>query len=53
MIEFGIGHEFWWKKQNQILLYVDLLLQKTSNKIDTFHSADCNDYQQTYWRYRK
>lgn len=27
IIEFGIGHQFWWKKQDQILQYVDLLLQ--------------------------
>ena len=40
MIEFGIGHEFWWKKQDQILLYVEALLQNrnktSSNKPYTF-----------------
>ena len=38
MIEFGIGHEFWWKKQDQILLYVELLLENemSSNQTYTF-----------------
>ena len=40
MIEFGVGHEFWWKKQDQILLYVEALLQNrnktSSNKPYTF-----------------
>ena len=31
MIEFGIGHQFWWKKQDQILLYVELLLKKETS----------------------
>ena len=27
MIEFGMGHDIWWQHHDQILLYVDALLQ--------------------------
>ena len=40
LIEFGLGHEFWWKKQDQILLYVESLLRNrketSSNETYTF-----------------
>ena len=36
MIEFGIGHHCWWKKQDQILLYVGLLLKQQKNKKHVF-----------------
>ena len=36
MIDFGIGHEFWWKKQDQILQYVETLLMKRSSEPYTF-----------------
>ena len=36
MIEFGIGHHCWWKKQDQILRYVGLLLKQQKNKKHVF-----------------
>ena len=34
MIQFGIGHEVWWKKQDQVLLYVEWLL-RNQNRNET------------------
>ncbi len=36
MIEFGIGHQWWWLKQHQILLYVKILLKQEENKIHAY-----------------
>jgi hypothetical protein len=32
VIEFGIGHEFWWQKQDQMLQYVKILLTQDETK---------------------
>ena len=36
LIEFGIGHNIWWQKQDQILQYVELLLEQTEPSAKAF-----------------
>ena len=44
MMEFGIDHKFWWKKQSQILRYVKRLLKKRMTTTDaTPNEATSNE----------